>query len=291
MVPDSAEEHTADPCISTRSLIFSAASSAGPSPRRSPCPSRADRFDALAKVAVLRRLLLKNVRSLGVAAVAVLVFSSCSGGSSSSPSPTPMMTAPPAITKSFTFPAGDAVSTAGTAWDIVGVKTTVFGSGMNVVGNSYDMLRVETTFTQDVSNALPAPGTNLSLGNQLGIGVAIDSDGNPATGNLLPCQTVSQLRPFECLVDPGSRLSDGNYSILFKNQPIYSGPTNPGSEAVFTANKSTIAILINFAAIGVFARQTIPNIGVAVNAFNGNDNINTDCTPTRNSGIVEVFTS
>ncbi|MDP9025272.1 MAG: hypothetical protein M3N13_07855 [Candidatus Eremiobacteraeota bacterium] len=163
---------------------------------------------------------------------------------------------------------------------------------MNPIGNSYDMLKIETTFAQDVSNALPAPGTTLNFANQLGVGVAIDSDGNPVTGNLLTCNSTSQLRPFEYQVDIGTpRLDDGNYSIFFKKQPIYSGPSNPGAEAVTLASKNTISMLINLNAVGVFDGQKVPKIGLQVNAFNGVDTTNTDCAPLSEGATIELFTS
>lgn len=234
-------------------------------------------------------------RGLSICAIAVsaIFTTSCSGGSGSGV-PAPSNTPPPVVTQSYTFPSGDAIGSGGVAWDIIGLKTTLSGSGNNVSGNSYDMLRVDVTFTQDISNALPAPGTGLDLsGNQLGVAVAIDSDGNPSTGNLRGCNPSSNLKPFEYVTDQGNfpnRLADGNYAILFKNQPVYEGTSNPGAEAVVATSGHVLSFSFNLAALGVFAGTKLPRMGIVVAAFNGLPNHNaTDCVPTASSGLEEVF--
>jgi len=235
-------------------------------------------------------------RGLSICAIAAsAVFTtSCSGGSGSGV-PAPSNTPPPVVTQSYTFPSGDATGSGGVAWDIVGLKTTLSGSGNNVSGNSYDMLRVDVTFTQDISKALPAPGTALNdTGNQLGVTVAIDSDGNPSTGNVGGCLRTSLLKPFEYTTDQGnfpSRLADGNYAIVYKNQAIYSGASNPGAEAVVAVSGNTLSLSFNLNTLGVFAGTKVPRIGVGASAFNSSLNPATDCVPTASSGLDEVFTT
>jgi len=235
-------------------------------------------------------------RGLSICAIAAsAVFTtSCSGGSGSGV-PAPSNTPPPLVTQSYTFPSGDATGSGGVAWDIIGLKTTLSGSGNNALGNSYDMLRVDLTFSQDISNALPAPGTALNdTGTQLGVTVSIDSDGNPSTGNFGGCSgTSSPLKPFEYGTDQGnfpSRLADGNYAIIYKNQAIYSGASNPAAEAVVAVSGQTFSLSFNLNTLGVLAGTKVPRIGVGAAAFNSSIH-STDCVPTASSGLVEVFTT
>lgn len=89
-----------------------------------------------------------------------LALASCSGGGGSAGGGPGMPTgAPPVITQSYTFAPGHATAAPGdTAWDIIGVTTTLSGQFGSGGGNAYDTLRVDVTFVQDISNALPAPG-------------------------------------------------------------------------------------------------------------------------------------
>ena len=234
--------------------------------------------------------------SFAAASLALIVeLSACSGGGGS-PAPGPTTPPiPPVVTQSYTFPSGDAKATVGTAWDIIGIKTTLTGSGMNTLPNSYDHLKVDVTFVQDVSNALPTPGTTAAPdGSQLGVSLAIDSDGNPATGNSGVCNPpVAALTPFEYTTEPGinqPRLSDGNYSILLSGTPVYSGPPNPDAEAATSLSGHTISFTFNLNTLGVFAGAKAPKIGIAAAAANSNSGF-TDCVPTGLNSIYEVFTT
>ncbi len=228
-----------------------------------------------------------------------VALAACGGGSTPNPggggtSATP----PPVVTKSYSFPAGDASAAAGdTAWDITGVTTTLSGQFGDANGDSYDTLRVDVTFAQNVANALPSPGAQLSFGYQLGIQISLDTDGNANTGYLGPCNTASTLKPFEYTTDQGddpSRLADGNYSILSNGAPISTGGQNPPSEAMVSISGNTISETFFLTAIGVHSGKAAPKIGVAVAATNGSD-MNaqgvgaTDCVPSAPS--IEVSTN
>ncbi len=93
------------------------------------------------------------------AGILLLALAACGGGGGGGGGSTPAP--PPPITFSHSFPAGDAVAQKGTAWDIIGVTTTLTGQFGSGAGQLYDTLRVDTTFAQDISNALPAPGQSL----------------------------------------------------------------------------------------------------------------------------------
>lgn len=236
-------------------------------------------------------------RAGGLAVFASLFLASCSGGGGNS-SPTPTVTEPPPVVKSYTFPQGDATASSGaTAWDIVGVTTTLSGQFANAGGDSYDTLRVDVTFTQNVSNALPLPGQPLTSGNQLGISIGLDTDGNPNTGFYEGCAASSSQTPFEYATDQGndpSRLQDGNYSILMNGGPISSGGQNPPSEAMVSVSGNTLSETFFLTAIGVHAGAKVPKIGIAVAAANGTKmNASgvgpTDCVPI--SPAVEFYTS
>ncbi|GAC1547742.1 MAG: hypothetical protein NVS3B16_20020 [Vulcanimicrobiaceae bacterium] len=221
-------------------------------------------------------------------------LASCSGGGGGGTTPPPPIGPPPVVTQSYTFPAGDAKASSGIAWDIIGVKTTLSSAPNNGTANAYDTLRVDVTFVQDVSNALPAPGSALNTGSQVGVSISIDSDGNSLTGFSGPCDASSRLKPFEFQTDQGnapSRLSDGNYTILSNGAPVYSGVSNPLAEEVVAVSQSTLSYTFNLATLGVFSGRQVPRIGIAVSAFNGNSRTGTDCVPTANSGLTEVYTT
>jgi len=237
---------------------------------------------------------MASLRAIAIVILTPVALASCSGGGGGGSPQPPGQTPPPDITRSFVFPSGDAVATKGTAWDIIGLKTTLSGTGNNVFGDSYDMLRVDVTFAQDVSAAVPAPGSSLDFGNQIGVAIAIDADGNPGTGYTLTCDTSSKLTPFEFLTDQGNgpgRLADGNYSIYSNARPIYRGPSNPHAEAVFAVSKNTLSYSFTLNTLGVSRGSQVPRIGVAAFVFNATDFFYTDCVPTVKSGTVEVFTA
>lgn len=213
-------------------------------------------------------------------AVPALLLSACSGGGGGAA--TPGATPPPAIVKAYTFAPGHASATSGTAWDITGVTTTLTGQFGNGGGTSYDTLRVDVTFAQDITNALPAPGQALTNGNQLGVNIGFDSDNNTATGNYIACDMTSSLRPIEYVVDQGNdpgRLADGNYSIIGPSGiAIYSGSPNPASEAVTSVASNVLSQTFYLPAINVFSGNGVPRFGILVSANNGT-RAATDCVP------------
>jgi hypothetical protein len=222
--------------------------------------------------------------------LAMLLAAGCSGGGGGGGS-MPTATPPPPVVVTRTFPSGDATAAGGgTAWDIVGVKTTLTGQFASGGGNLYDTLRVDVTFAQDVSNALPAPGQPLSGLGQLGVSIALDTDGNPSSGIFKTCNASSEITPFEYESDQGndpSRLADGNYSIVGPSGPIYSGPANPSAEAQISINYNVLSETFFLASINVFASKSVPKIGVSIAAGNGSGQGITDCVPFTTS---EIFT-
>jgi hypothetical protein len=218
--------------------------------------------------------------------LSTLALTSCGGGGSGT-GPTQMAPPPPPapIVRSYFFAPGKASASAGTVWDIIGVRTTLTGRFGNGGGNTYDTLTVDVTFTQDISNSLPLPGTALNKGNQLGIVIGLDSDDNPSTGNFLACDTANRiLTPFEFFSDQGNgptRLVDGNYSIIGPSRtPISSGPnSDPASEAVVSLSGNVLTESIFLAAIGASSGSAIPKLGIDVSSYNGANNAATDCVP------------
>jgi hypothetical protein len=157
----------------------------------------------------------------------MVVLSACGGGGGGGTSATPSSAPPPVVSFSHVFPQGDATAVQGTAWDIVGVKTTLSGQFGDGAGQLYDTLRVDVTFAQNIANALPAPGQKLNSGAQLGIVISLGSVTNAANGAYDTCDVSSGVHPFDFVSDPGTslgRLADGNYSIIDSSGgPIYSG--------------------------------------------------------------------
>jgi hypothetical protein len=229
--------------------------------------------------------------SAATSLAAVLACADCSGGGGGGTStPTP----PPPVVVTRTFPANVAVAAGGgTAWDIIGVKTTLTGQFESGGGNLYDTLRVDVTFSQDVANALPLPGQPLSGLNQLGISIGLDTDGNPNTGQYKTCNLSSSEAPFEYVSDQGndpSRLADGNYSIIGPDgAPIYSGSSNPPAEAQTVVSQSTVSQTFFLGAIGVADGSKVPKLGVGVVSVNGFRVVYTDCVPAGTQGV-EIFT-
>ena len=228
----------------------------------------------------------------GLAIFATLTLAACSGGGSPISSGAPSATAPPVVTRSYSFPVGDASASAGgTAWDITGVTTTLSGQFGDAGGDSYDTLRVDVTFVQGVSASLPIPGAALNSGNELGIRIGLDTDANPSTGEYSDCSNSGTLSPFEYSTDQGdapSRLTDGNYAILKNGSPISIGGNNSPAEAMVNISGNTLSETFFLTAIGVGAGKIAPKIGILVSAFNGADYASTDCVP--KAPTSEVFT-
>jgi hypothetical protein len=190
-----------------------------------------------------------------------------------------------------TFPANVAVAAGGgTAWDIIGVKTTLTGQFESAGGNLYDTLRVDVTFSQNVANALPLPGQPLSGLNQLGISIGLDTDGNPNTGSFKTCNLSSNLTPIDYSSDQGndpSRLADGNYSIIGTGgAPIYEGAPNPPAEAQTSVSGPIVSQTFFLPSVGVADGSSVPGIGVIVAAVNGSRVLYTDCVPQDGSEIL-----
>ncbi len=222
--------------------------------------------------------------------IACFALIGCGGGGGGSPIPND--TAPPPISFTHIFPQGDATATQGTAWDIVAVKTTLTGQFGDTVTELYDTLRVDVTFAQDISNALPAPGTFLSspTGTELGVAIGLDTDHNKSTGALQPCDIASPLNPFEFSSDAGQeygRLTDGNYSILNFSGRIFSGGPNPPDEAVTSVQGHIFSQSFYLPAVGLKTGVLIPEIGVDVGVLNGLATFTTDCVP---PGTTEMYT-
>jgi hypothetical protein len=228
-----------------------------------------------------------------LAATLSLALAACGGGGGSGGGGGGAPPPPPVITFSHTFPAGDAVAQKGTAWDIVGVTTTLTGQFGSAAGQQYDTLRVDVTFAQDISNALPPPGQSLALGTsagatQLGVSTAINSDGNTGTGTIPPCFSSGGIKPFEYLTDDVSRISDGNYGIYGPGGVLLSqGGPNPPDEAATSVAGHVLSQTFFLPSIGVASGANVPRIGISVAALNGIDPNATDCVP---SGLLEIYT-
>ena len=220
-------------------------------------------------------------------AASTVVLSACGGGGGGG-SATQSEAPPPLVTFSHVFPQGDARAAKGTAWDIVGVKTTLSGRFGDGAGQLYDTLRVDVTFAQDVSKALPAPGQFLKSGGQLGVTISFDTDADSTTGAYETCNVGSGIHPFDYVVDPGltyGRLADGNFSIIDgSGGAIYAGTPNPPEEAATAVSRNTVSQTYFLPAISVSAGPSVPHIGLDVAAFDGLHEL-TDCVPYGNGEL------
>jgi hypothetical protein len=235
----------------------------------------------LLESAMIQRVLIRSLLGTSIA------LSACSGGGGGGGATAPSQFPPPVISFNHVFPAGDATAAHGVAWDIVAVKTTLserFGDG---AGQLYDTLVVEVMFTQDISQALPSPGSVLLQGSQLGVGISFDTDNNSATGSFDSCDVGSNVTPFEYVSDAGlqyGRLADGNYTIASSGGPIYSGGSNPPEEAVTSVSGHVLTQSFYLPALHVAGGSSIPRIGLDVAALNGIAGV-TDCVPVGNGEL------
>ncbi len=228
--------------------------------------------------------MLKASTARGAALLGVALTSACSGGGGGNPPPT--FGPPPVISYSHTFPAGDANAAQGIPWDIISLTTTLSGQNPGGNGQSYDTLRVDVTFAQDVSNALPAPGTSLLQPAQLGISIGFNTDAKRNTGLYSYCSGASGDRPFEYASDETARIVDGNYAILGAGgRPIYSGSPDAQEEAVTAVSGHTVSQTYILGVLGINAGSAVPHIGVAAFAANGSGG--TDCVP---GSKTEIYT-
>ena len=203
--------------------------------------------------------------------VGAILFAGCSGGGGGSGGISSTPTEPPPIVTTQSYPSDSATAAGGgTAWDITQVKTTLYGQFHNASGNAYDTLRVDVTFAQDVSNALPAPGQSLDTsGTELGIIIGIDTG---RSGYFETCSESSTSAPYQYESDAGrdpGRLSDGNFSILNDAGPIYTGGPNPGAEAQTTVSMHVITQIFFLETLGVETGSKAPEIKLGVSTFNG----------------------
>ena len=221
-----------------------------------------------------------------------IALSACGGGGGTGGGGTtpPSPGAPPIVSFSHVFPQGDATAAQGVAWDIVGVKTSLSGQSGDNAGQLYDTLRVDVSFSQDISNALPLAGTSLSSGSQLGVAIQFDIDHNAQTGSFDTCSAASGIKPFEFVSDPGTdpgRLLDGNYTIESALGAIYSGSSNPPDEAQVSVSGKVFSAVFYLPAIKVSSGSSIPEVGLSVAALNSAGGT-TDCVPIGND---EIFTN
>lgn len=208
----------------------------------------------------------------------------CGGGGGGSPSP-PTASTPTPIIVDHPAAAGDTFSKSGTAWDIVDVKTTLYGISDNPNPSAYTYLKVDVTFAQDISSALPSPGQALTLGSQLGVQVAI-SDSPPPTASTAPFSCLTQSgQDFSFFSSGTPRLADGSYGIGNAGAANVSQPGNVTTEAQTTVVGNVLSQTFRLGVIGVAETTTPPLLGIAVNSANGNSIpsispfTDTDCVP------------
>lgn len=222
---------------------------------------------------------LRQVAGLATVAGASVIAGGCSGGGSSPSGPT-TGTPPPPVVVTATFPAAAATAAGGgIPWAITGVRTTLTGSGAAAYGSPYDTLAVAVTFAQDVSAALPPPGSKLTGPGQLGITIGLETRGSGGIGNCTGAPV------FDFASDPGSdpaRLEDGNYNIESGalGVPLQSGIAggNPLDEAVTSVSGHVIVQTFRLLAIDGLA-PGVPDVRVGVGSFNGASIAPTDCVP------------
>ncbi len=202
------------------------------------------------------------------------LIAGCGGGGGGANPPPPGPPAPITVTKNFTpstFPGEK-----GTPWGITQIRTVLFAStAIPSASELYDSLEIDTTLNQNVSGALPAPGSFLTQPNQIGITPVFYTGVTPQGSSDAGCG--GQVANYA--VDNGGfagRLADGNYHILNDiGQPTSTGG-GPPTEAVTTASGTTVKQVVMLPEIGVFS-TTVPDVRIQVGVANGLNN--TDCEP------------
>jgi hypothetical protein len=155
-------------------------------------------------------------------------------------------------------------ATGATIYDITGVNTLRFGSGVPY----YNILSVSVTFLQPAvvlaaSGAAPDPA-----GADLVANVYIDVDNNPATGSTFsPCGANGTYNGVDYVIVARTSFLNGGY-------PLYALPSNTqvGGGALVEVNGNTVTYSVQIADIG--NSQNGPfNVAVSV----GNSQTVSDC--------------
>ncbi len=228
---------------------------------------------------------MKTARTLGRLPLLLMIciaLAACGGGTNSSNDTSALAIPPHNIVVTQTDPTGDASASAGVAWDITQVQSTLVEGPFR---NEYVKLQVAISFLQDVSSALPAPGQPLANNpGRLGVEILINKDGTNATGiSEAACSPTPNIGSIDAFVDAGGyngRNADGSYPILdTSGLKIGDAPVNISGH--------TITYSIDLAALGSPATG-IPKTQIYVIAFNGygEGGIETDCAP--NGGPLSV---
>ncbi len=212
--------------------------------------------------------------------ISALVLANCSGGGGSPPggngptAPNVVFTIPGPYSQTYT-PAG------GTAFTATQVKLTYIGAPGQPSGLLYESLQIDTTFTQDISTALPAPGAPLQNGNQLGVFVGLDSDANPLTGTTgIGCTNFPGLTSSgsDFFIDSGffaGRLPNGNYTLLETTARTGKAPSG---DVKVSVSGHTLTEVVDLPALAIY--NTVPKIGVVLTVMNGLAQQYTEGTPT-----------
>lgn len=203
------------------------------------------------------------------------LMTGCGGGGGGGGNPPPVGTPPP-ITVIKTFTPSTLPGAKGTLWAITQIRTVLFASSAFPSANElYDSLEIDTTLNQNVTGALPPPGSLMSQPNQLGVsptfytGAAVQGNSILGCGDQVGNYAVGNGSGF-------ARLADGNYYIFGADgQPTTTGG-GPPTEAVTTASGMTVKQIVMLPQIGVIS-TTVPDIRIQVDVANGASF--TDCEP------------
>jgi hypothetical protein len=198
----------------------------------------------------------------------------CGGGSVSTDS-SGLAIPPHNIVSTVDDATGDATASAGVAWDISRVQTTLVEGPFK---DEYLTLQVAVSFTQDVSTALPNPGQPLrGYPDRLGVQILLNIDGSANTGSPgYACSQSATVPGVDAVVDAGGyagRHADGSYTILDSKGVAH-------DVAPVSVSGHVITYTIGLAAWGAPATG-IQKTKISVIAFNGSgqDGVATDCAP------------
>jgi hypothetical protein len=203
---------------------------------------------------------------LAVLGLFTLVTTACGGGSSTPAPPASVTTTTPDAT-------GDSTATGGgIPWDVTQVVTSRANAGAT-------SLIISVTLTQGITPAsFPAPGTGMTTGAQLGIGIlfATGTAGMPQT--LTGCAGNPVFSNVTYILDPGAivapRLADGNFAI---GSTLTNSITGEASFALTGTN--TLTYTVPLAAIGG-GSGAVQIAAIALNGASGFGSPSpTDCAP------------